>query len=49
MSWAKNYCEFVDDDATFEVLKSIGVDYAQGYELGRSFLTENIDIETHRS
>lgn len=44
----KTIAEFVEDEATFEMLKSIGVDYAQGYALGRPFPMENIDIETPR-
>lgn len=27
--------EFVEDDATFAVLQGIGVDYAQGYAVGK--------------
>lgn len=44
----KTIAEFVEDDATFQKLKSIGVDYAQGYALGRPFPMEDIDVDAPR-
>lgn len=38
----KTIAEFVEDDATFAMLKNMGVDYAQGYTLGQPFSLEGI-------
>ncbi len=39
----KTIAEFVEDDSTFAMLRNMGVDYAQGYALGRPLPLENID------
>jgi EAL domain-containing protein (putative c-di-GMP-specific phosphodiesterase class I) len=31
----KTVAEFVGDDSTVELLRSLGIDYGQGYHLGR--------------
>jgi Amt family ammonium transporter len=31
----KSIAEFVENDAVLETLRSLGVDYAQGYHIGR--------------
>ena len=36
MSWAKKtITEFVEDRGVIDVLRGVGVDYAQGFEIGR--------------
>lgn len=37
----KSVAEFVEDEATFDLLKELGVDYAQGY-----FFSKPVDIQT---
>ncbi len=39
----KTIAEFVEDDATFAMLRGMGVDYAQGYALGRPYPLEDME------
>ena len=41
--------EFVEDDATIEALREIGVDYAQGFGIGRPEPFEKLGPKTLRS
>jgi EAL domain-containing protein (putative c-di-GMP-specific phosphodiesterase class I) len=42
----KTVAEFVEDQATFDILKSIGVDYIQGHFLGKASPSPTSELNT---
>jgi EAL domain-containing protein (putative c-di-GMP-specific phosphodiesterase class I) len=45
----KTIAEFVEDDATLDLLKEIGVDYAQGYGIALPIPLEELTVHTAKT